>query len=278
MTLVSNRYCYLHEECCIIKIIGRLFTEEPVIRSFYCGEILVLNVNISSQYDARSISSLAWYHNGTRITTGDKFTITNNGTSLTVSDMRRCDGGKYEVKINSMSFNGRNSPSCDSDILPQLESLAIHAPVTFLVQECLPPPYDPFKAIFGTYLITEEQDIILRDEKNYSVFDSYSRYTEWYKNGIRLSYGNMYNSIVMRQNGTFIRSLQITYNSTDDVIGDYIGISSYRYYYLSFYRWDCFDYERYCRDVCYTIPSWITYWNIKAAYSMFSSYSLCYLP
>ena len=232
-------------------------------------------MNISNQYYYGSSISLAWYHNGTRITTGDKFTITNDGTSLTVSDMRIRDGGKYEVKINSMNFYGSSSPSCDSDILPHLESLAIHAPVTFLVQEYLPPLYVPFKAIFATYLVTEEQDIILRDEKNYSVFDSYSHNAKWYKNGIRLSYGNMYNSTTMRQNGTIIHSLQITYNSTDDVIGDYIGTGYYYYFY--FYERNCSDYERYCDYLCFRIPSWITYWNIKA-YSMFSSYSLCYLP
>ena len=224
----------------------------------------MLNVNISNQYYYGSSISLAWYHNGTRIITGDKFTITNDGTSLTVSDMRIHDGGKYEVKINSMSFYGSSSPSCDSDILSHLESLAIHAPVTFLVQERLPPLYDPFKAIFATYLVTEEQDIVLRDEKNYSVFDSYSRNAEWYKNDIRLSYGNMYNSTTMRQNGTIIHSLQITYNSTDDVIGDYIGISQLYYIYLRFSRRDCYDYYRYCRRLCSIFPSWVSYMNIKA--------------
>ena len=219
----------------------------------------MLNVNISGDY-ARHISSLAWYHNGTRIITGNKFIISNNGTNLAIMDMREYDAGKYEVKINSINYNGRRSVSCDMKVLPLLESLAIHAPVTFLVQEYRPPLYDPSKAIISTYLITEQQDTITLSNEIYSdlfVRDRY--YHNWYRNGTRVSPTNTSN-----QNRTILNSLQIMYNNSNDAIGHYIGVVTIRSHTL---ETECQDYYYYYRSIAFifsrSIPILISHWNVK---------------
>ena len=133
------------------------------MRSFIPGEELVLNVNISNDSYARHISSIAWYHNGTQITAGNKYSITysNSSTSLTntslsIQNMVRSDAGKYEVKVESIEYRGdSSSPHCDSILLPLLETYyAILTPVTFTVQEHYIPTYDP-QPIVSSYSIPE---------------------------------------------------------------------------------------------------------------------------
>ncbi len=120
-----------------------MYTDEQLFRSFNRGERLELNVNISNDYYARHISSLAWYHNGTKVTSGNKYIINSNTTMLTVLNMTESDAGTYEVKINSINYDGdESSQECDSRLLPLLEPIAMHAPVSFTVRECS-PVYDP---------------------------------------------------------------------------------------------------------------------------------------
>ena len=236
------------------------------MRSFIPGEELVLNVNISDNYIAHHISSIAWYHNGTQITAGNKYSITysNSSTSLTntslsVQNMVGSDAGEYEVKIESIEYYGdSSSPHCDSILLPLFEKYAIHAPVTFTVQEHCIPTYDP-QPIVSSYSIPECLDrggcnIDLRSSghniSRHNISDNMlGRYRSvWYINGVRIGNGNMYNSSVIHEEGLVINSLQITYNNTEDITGNYVGLTltdiyyrslssecQYYYYYLSYY-------------------------------------------
>ena len=72
----------------------------------------MLNVNISDYYLARYITSIAWYHNETKIVPGNKYVVEN--TTLRINNMAENDTGKYEVKINSISYDYGldNSPDC----------------------------------------------------------------------------------------------------------------------------------------------------------------------
>ena len=212
------------------------------MRSFIPGEELVLNVNILNDYYVRHISSIAWYHNGTEITAGNKYSITysNSSTSLTntslsILNMVGSDAGKYEVKIESIEYNGDSSQHCDILILPLLETYyAIHTPVTFTIQEHYIPTYNP-QPIFSSYSVPECLDrggcnIDLRSSgyniSRHNISDTLSRYqSEWYKNGVLIGDGNMYNSSVIHTQGLVINSLQITYNNTDDITGNYVGLT-----------------------------------------------------
>ena len=218
-------------------LLGLLYTNEEVVRSFIPGEELVLNVNISNNFRAQHIS---WYHNGTQIIAGNKYSITysNSSTSLTntslsVQNMVGSDAGKYEVKIESIEYyGGSSSPNCDSTMLPLLETYAIHTPVTFTVQEHYIPTYDP-KTVFSSYYTTECADgkvcnIDLRSS-GHTVSDILlpaGRYqSEWYINGVRTRDVNKYNSGVTNEQGLVINSLQIAYNNTEDISGIYIGLT-----------------------------------------------------
>ena len=140
------------------------------------------------------------------------------------------DAGKYEVKIESIEYNGDSSRHCDILILPLLETYyAIHTPVTFTVQEHYIPTYDP-QPIVSSSSIPECLDrggcnIDLRS-RGHNISDMLDRYRSvWYKNGVLIGDGNMYNSSVIHEEGLVINSLQITYNNTDDITGNYVGFT-----------------------------------------------------
>ena len=224
----------------MVLLLGFLYTNEEVVRSFIPGEELVLNVNISNDYNAQHISSIAWYHNGTQIIPGNKYSITysNSSTSLTntslsVRNMVGSDAGKYEVKIESIEYYGNSSsPHCDSIMLPILETYAIHTPVTFTVQEHYIPTYDP-QPIVSSYSIPECLDrggcnIDLRSSghniiNRHNISDRYL--SAWYKDGVWIPHGNMYKFSVIHEQGLVINSLQITYNNTEDITGNYVGLT-----------------------------------------------------
>ena len=258
-----------------------MYTNEKVVRSFIPGEELVLNVNISNRYSARRyISSIAWYHNGTQITPGNKYSITysNSSTSLTntslsIQNMVGSDAGKYEVKIESIEYREDSSPHCDSTLLPLLETYyAIHTPVTFTVQEYCVPTYDP-QPIVSNYSIPECLDrgscsSDLRSSGHNAIGILVGRYqSEWYKNGLRIGDGNMYNSSVIREQGLVLNSLQITYNNTEDVTGNYVGLT----------RTDILSLRRECRAYYYYLDRRflpfgnefifeVSYWRIYGKY------------
>ena len=231
--------------------VGYLYTDEPLVRNFNCGESLVLNANISDHYLARFITSIAWYHNGTKIVSGNKYIIEN--TTLRINNMAENDTGKYEVKINSISFyHFNNSPDCDSLVLPLLETQAAHAPVTFMVHE----QYVPASSIFSTHYVSNDTDghsIELRSAPlNSSLLDSASSNINWYKNGTRISVGGNE------------EELSLIYNSTATDIGDYIRV-------LLFFQWDilrslCRGYYHYLRNqfgVYVFIFPQVSFWSIK---------------
>ena len=97
---------------------------------FTSGESISLQVNTSSTLSqVRYIQSLTWYHNGTQVYS---CRTRSNGTELVIPSAQSSDAGAYQVKITSLNF-GR--PDCDSKLLPQLESMAFAAPVTFILTQ-----------------------------------------------------------------------------------------------------------------------------------------------
>ena len=198
-----------------------MFTEEPFVCGFTHGRNFFLNVNISDDYYAHYIDSLSWYHNGTQIVSGSKHTISNNDTMLMISNMVGSDAGTYEVKVHSISYGpyGHNSPFCDSIIA---ELFTVFHPVTFTVQESCVSSYDPSSIISTAYVSDNANSIRLNGTLQYNLPLPITRtHHYWYRNGSRLSDGDMYNSTGSLWEGL---SLQIMYNNTADVTGDYVGI------------------------------------------------------
>ena len=228
-----------------------------------------MRINISDYNSlAQYISSLAWHHNGTELTSDDRVIITNNGTSLTISNMAESDAGKYEVRINS---TGSSSSFCDRNILPMLENLALYAPVTFLLQESNLPKYNPEDIILDyalpAYQGSAQQSFAIDNtfmiNPTALVDDTRYIFDYLYKDGERISDRSTYNSTTSYDNTT-TQSLRITYNNTDDIAGHYIH-TAVAYYYYDFNTSTCPDYGLPRNFVFfYRIPVFILYWNIRS--------------
>ena len=127
------------------------------------------------------MTSLAWYHNGTRIVPkrNNNYVLAKNDTSLTIKKMKSSDAGVYEVRINSTDAgqyrNLTNSPECDSLILPLLESVSYHAPVTFTVQEYIRPKFNPLSVVSAYYLKKGHHTLTLRSNNDHGTLGD-----EWF--------------------------------------------------------------------------------------------------
>ena len=190
-----------------------------------------IGINISSTYNyPQFIGSLAWYHNGTELASDDRISIDNNGTSLTISDMVESDAGMYEVKVNSTDLDG--GEICDKNILPMLEHLAIHAPVTFLLQESNLPIYNPEDVILNypilAYQGSSDRNFVINNTfmiNAPAVFINDARINNAQnKDGILNRDMNIFQSTITYGDIT-TRSFNITYNNTDDVAGYYTHIA-----------------------------------------------------
>ena len=245
-----------------------MFSEEPVVQSFSRGGSLLLRVSISDSSDARYITSLAWYHNGTRISSGLKYRIVNSSTTtiLSIFNMSGSDAGKYEAKIDSLY--GSIYPVCNA----LLESISFYSPVVFTVQENCVPMYDPHSTITYLYLFNGDSGRLqLRSEQLLPPALTRTHYSisrMWYRNGTRLSDRSMFN---LTSNSHQEISLQITYNNSADIAGDYVGIASIYFIDLLY---DIFpDYCRPYSDLRFDtflfhvhgeIPFKISFWTIKS--------------
>ena len=229
-----------------------------------------MSVNpISNRYYAQYINSLAWYHNGTLVTSDDRVHIIDNGTELTISNVVQSDAGKYEVKINSIEYAGGSSETCDVNILPMLEHLVFHAPVTFNLHKSSILSYNPEDVVTDYYIPTYQGtslqsvtiDNVIKINLSSVLENDFRRYYDLYKDGIYVYDVNTFNSTVSYGN-EIMQSLRISYNNTDDITGHYV--------YLAYtYSWDIDSrtcpqyYYYYIRHFISLLPIFVLYWNIK---------------
>ena len=224
---------------------------------------------ISNRYFAQYINSLAWHHNGTLVTSDGRVHIIDNGTELTISNVVQPDAGKYEVKINSIKNARGSSVTCDVNILPMLEHLALHAPVTFNLHESSILSCNPEEDVITDYYIPAYQgtslqsvtiDNVIKINSSSILRNYYSRYHRLYKDGIYVYDGNTFNSTVSYGN-EIMQSLRISYNNTDDITGHYVYLAYTYYWYID--SRTCPQYYYYIRRFTYGLPIFILYWNIK---------------
>ena len=191
--------------------------------------------------------------------------------------MSGSDAGKYEVKIESIVYYDNDplspcyhgylssTPYCNLLMLPLLETYyAIHTPVTFTVQEHYIPTYDP-QPIVSSYSIPE---CLYRGGCNIDLRSSGHNII-----GILLPAGRYqsedlnitHNSSVINEERFVINSLQIIYNNTEDIIGNYVGLTqSGLYEYLGcecqvYFYYLCFIYP----PLVYDLFTFEFYWKIS---------------
>ena len=252
---------------------GILHYNSPITQLLYPNQSILLNVNISdNQYFYVNIN-LAWYHNGTKISSNNRINITNNGTSLIITDTIDSDAGKYEVRIDSMQFSYENAAQCDKNLLPVLENLALHAPITFLLQQTVLPMYNP-EDIFIQYTIPVyqgryQQSITIYNNLmfNASAVLSYenSNSGTW-KDGRYLS-SDEYNRTLTFLDDMVISSIDISYNNSEEIIGEYVHFESFDI--RSVNPNICPGYLSYFYSIFYflfigDVPFLYNYWAIKS--------------
>ena len=184
---------------------------------------------LTSSTSSRYIRSLAWYHNGTLVTSSDRVFIGNSGTELVISSMVESDAGKYEVKISSMHYNGKHSVICDKNILPMMENLAIFAPVIFFLHRASLPSYKSEEEItefdLPSYDGNSTQSISIDNVIDVNLTavlaTGFCETSYLFKDGTILHDGNMYNSSVLYSN-EIMYSMRINYNNSDDITGNYM--------------------------------------------------------
>lgn len=171
-----------------------MYTTGSPVMTFNRGGRLQLSVNIDSICDD-NITSLAWYHNETRISSGRKFTISNHDTVLTGINMVSSDAGVYEVRISFnaictdelVNYTSSLVPGC---VLLQPETLAFIAPVTFIVQENCLPTYNPLRVVNVKYIYDESSHNIT--ELRSTAHTNMSHRYNWYRNGLQLADSEIY--------------------------------------------------------------------------------------
>ena len=256
-------------------MVGLLYTEDSVTRGFLLNGNMALRINNLSTgyygYRARYISYLSWYHNGTKIFPNDRVNIINNGTTLVISNMMESDAGKYEVKIGSIDYYGYTySLMCDENLLPVLETLAIHAPVTFYVQQYYIKQYNPEDVVNNYYLPTYSNNLQNSIILNHSIdintavaFDEHAfpLRSYLYKDSVRQSLNSGMYNLTRSYGNEIMLSHKISYNSSEDVSGHYVYTE--RIYYHDINNNFCPNYYYYYGSYYYRAPAFVLYWTVQ---------------
>ena len=252
-------------------------TNDPVTRSFSLHQKILLQINpLSDSYGniSRYINSITWYHNGTKILSNERMNVSSYGTSLRISDMIDSDTGKYEVKISSISYRSyASSTTCDRNVLRMLEQTALHAPVTFYLQQYHIPQYKPEDIIElyflpmnslanSSHTITINTTIAVNGN---FLFGVYSRHftQRLFRNGVSRS-PNTDNVITERSYSNEINiSHQLKYRDTDEIAGHYNYVETTFYYYYYLLRYTCRGYYYYLEHNFFYIGILVQYWSLK---------------
>ena len=222
---------------------------------------------------ANYISSLSWYHNGTKILSNERMNVSNTGTSLTILYMVDSDAGKYEVKISSINYYGYASATCDGNVLRMLEQTALHAPVTFYLQQYHIPQYKPEDIIEqyflpmnslansnNTFTINHTTDL-----NSTFIFGQYYTtysYQSFFRNGVS-QFPNTDNVITERSYGNEINiSHHLSYSDIDEIVGNYVYMETAYSYYDSL-RFTCRGYYYYVGYYFWRTSVLVHYWSLK---------------
>ena len=252
-------------------IIGLLQTDQSLTRSFEVDESIELMINMPP---AQYFSSLAWYHNGNELTTDNRVSISNSGTTLTISNMVGSDAGKYEVKIKSTGHD--TNGICDDNILPMLENTARHAPVVFVLQESNVPTYNPGDVILDCSLPAPHSALLrtLAFSSTYqvnvpAVMDVTNIYNNLFKDGIGVYRNKTFNSTWSYDSIT-TQFLMIPYSTGDDIAGYYVQ-EAYASY-VSFKQLICPGFYNYIQLHIGYLPLFSQHFNITSKSKLIVTY------
>ena len=248
--------------------LGWLQYISPQSQTFITNQTVTMSISVSGNiHDQFSITSLglAWYHNGSRIEGNDRIDISNNKTTLTISNTKDSDAGKYQVRIDSLSFGNHSSPECDQLLIPFIENFALPSAATFLLQQNVLPNYS-LEDITNNYFIpsysgNDQQTFTINYTEiiNSTLLPNYNHIYYTYKDGRYYSsrYVYMHNNFQDKYHFTY----NINYQNSQDIVGYYIRIHYLNYYYNL--QPLCTSYFNYLMYTYRYIPFIIHYWTIN---------------
>ena len=137
------------------------------------------------------------------------------------------------MKLSSINYHSySSSATCDKNVLRMLEQTALHAPVTFYLQQYHIPQYKP-EDIMELYFLPVNSEA----NSNYTItihynsdvnatflLGGYPRYfnQRFFRNGV-YKYLNIDNVITEQSYGNEINiSHHLRYNDTDEIVGHYV--------------------------------------------------------
>ena len=263
-------YCYY--------LLGWLHYTSPRSQTFATNQTVTMSISVhNNYYEWFFITSLspAWYHNGSRIEVNDRIDIINNKTTLTISKSKHSDAGKYEVRIDSLTFGNRSYPECDQLLL--LENFAPHNQATFFLQQNTLPRYNPEDMInnyFITSYVGDDQQTFITNYTgtiNSNLYQNGYHSYRTYKDGQYFYHGS--SSFHYNMDNYFF-NYNISYSNSQDVVGHYIQI--HYYYYYSYNQAICSSYLKNFRYHNDYVPILIRYWTISSQCKYKVSFSLDY--
>ena len=85
--------------------------------------------NVSIRYYFRA---LTWYHNGNKLTSGGRLTLSSDNTTLTVINSTAADSGVYEARFDGLLIHPY-SRICEEAVLDLLRHYPVLKPAVFYV-------------------------------------------------------------------------------------------------------------------------------------------------
>ena len=92
-----------------------------------------LTVNITDSFITDYLCELNWYHNDLQIVnTSNKYSITNDNKTLTITNITKEDVGQYSIKFDGLRLYQYNR-DCEQKVLQLLRHYPVLSPTVFYV-------------------------------------------------------------------------------------------------------------------------------------------------
>ena len=93
---------------------------------------ITLQVRLTDASIRYYFRALTWYHNGNKLTSGGRITLSSDNTTLTVINSTGADSGVYVVRFDGLLIHPY-SRSCEEAVLELLRHYPVLKPAVFYV-------------------------------------------------------------------------------------------------------------------------------------------------
>ena len=97
---------------------------------FELAEAVILNVGLTAVDIRYWLRALTWYHNGAEVIPNGRITLSNDNTTLTITNATEFDSGVYEVKFAGLLVHPYRK-ICEAEVTRVLQHYPLLRPVVF---------------------------------------------------------------------------------------------------------------------------------------------------